>query len=98
MDAAEIRTRLLGHAEQLRRQGVLHLALFGSVARGEADERSDVDVLIDLQPDRRFTLFDLGEVRSMLVDLLDRDVDVVIAEDLSPPLKSGISRDSMPVF
>jgi predicted nucleotidyltransferase len=64
MDAAEIRTRLLGHAEQLRRQGVLHLALFGSVARGEADERSDVDVLIDPQPDRRFTLFDLGEVRS----------------------------------
>jgi uncharacterized protein len=48
---------------ELRRRGVIHAAVFGSVARGEASEASDVDILIDLDPERRLDLFDYVNIK-----------------------------------
>ncbi len=53
----EALSRLRAHADELRGRGVLHAAVFGSVARGEAREDSDVDVLIELDPDHPMGLF-----------------------------------------
>jgi len=58
-----------------RRHGARRPRVVGSVARGEATEASDVDLLVDL--DRGRTLFDVAALHDDLVDLLQRDVDVI---------------------
>ncbi len=55
--------------------GASNVRVFGSVAEGEATEASDVDFLVDLEPDR--SLFDLGGLLMDLQELLSRRVDVV---------------------
>jgi predicted nucleotidyltransferase len=62
------------------KHGATHLRLFGSVARGEAGPRSDVDFLVDLEPGR--SLVDLGGLLVDLEDLLGRKVDVVTEKGL----------------
>lgn len=62
----QVHRALRAHAPELRGLGVAHLSLFGSMARGEAGAGSDVDVLIDVSPDRTFSLWHLGEARVRL--------------------------------
>jgi uncharacterized protein len=86
------------HEAALHGFGVAHLWLFGSLARGEAGAESDVDVVIAIPRGRKFSLFDLGEVRVELCELLERNVDVVIEEDLVPGFRSDISADLVQAF
>ena len=57
------------------RRGAFNVRVFGSVARGEADEKSDIDLLVDLEPGR--SLFDLGGLLMDLQDLLGHKADVL---------------------
>jgi predicted nucleotidyltransferase len=86
------------HEAELRALGVSRLWLFGSLARGDAGRRSDVDVLISVAPTRKFSLLDLAEVRAELCELLGRDTDVVIREDALPRLWATIRDDLVEVF
>ena len=86
------------HEAELRALGVAQLWLFGSLARGEAGTDSDVDVMIAIPRGRKFSLFDLGEVRVELCEVLDREVDLVIEEDLVPEFRSAIASDLVQVF
>ena len=86
------------HDAGLRALGVARLWLFGSLARGEAGSESDVDVLISVPPGRKFSLFDLGEVRVELCELLGRETDVVIREDTRPRFWETIRDDLIEVF
>jgi hypothetical protein len=86
------------HEAELRALGVSQLWLFGSLARGDAHPDSDVDVLISVPPARSFSLLDLAEVRVELCELLGRDSDVVIREDVLPRLWETISDDLVEVF
>jgi predicted nucleotidyltransferase len=86
------------HESELRALGVARLWLFGSLARGDATRDSDVDVLIALPRGRKFSLFDLGEVRVELCELLGREADVDIEEDLVPSFRSEIAPDLVEVF
>ena len=63
------------HEAEIRARGVTRLALFGSTARGEAGPSSDVDLLIEVDPDARFTLIDLAGLERFLADLLGRRVE-----------------------
>jgi hypothetical protein len=92
-----IRT-IRAHEAELRALGVEKLWLFGSLARGDARPDSDVDVLIDIVPGRRFSLLDLAEVRLALCDLLGRDAGVVIREDLRSGFRDRIADDLIEVF
>ena len=98
IDREQVVQTLHGHAEELRRLGIVHLSLFGSVARRADDRDSDIDLLVDVADDPVFSLFSLGEVRVRLCELLGRDVDVVIAQDLGSGLRRAITRDLVPVF
>ena len=62
--------------------------MFGSVARGDADERSDIDFLVDLEPGR--SLFDLGGLLMGLEELLGTHVDVVTEKGLRPRIREGV--------
>ena len=60
---------LRAHERELRRRGVLHAALFGSVARNEAKPASDIDILIELEPDAPVGVFEYVGITQYLADL-----------------------------
>jgi uncharacterized protein len=82
----------------LRQRGVDSLALFGSSVRGDARSDSDVDVLIDVAPNVRFSLVDLVGVKDFLEDRLGRSVDVVTKEGLEPLIRDRVLREAEAVF
>jgi uncharacterized protein len=77
------------------RHGAYNVRLFGSVARGEADEASDVDVLVELEPDR--SLLDLGGFLADLENLLACKVDVVTERGLKKRIRERVLREAVPL-
>ena len=73
--------------------GARNVRLFGSVVRGEADERSDVDFLVDMESGR--SLLDLGGLLMDLKDVLGRDVDVVTEKGLNPRIRDRVLREAV---
>jgi hypothetical protein len=69
--------------------------VFGSVARGEADDASDFDFLVELESDR--SLFDLGGLQFELESLLGRPVDVVTERGLKARIRERVLREAVPV-
>src|SRR5437870_4724048 len=69
MDKDLIITKLREHAPELREAGLIHLRVFGSVARGDANANSDVDLLADFDKSKRVTLVTMGNLESRLADL-----------------------------
>jgi len=80
------------HADELRRLGVKSLALFGSLARGEETETSDVDLLVELQPK---TFDSYMDVKLLLERVLGRKVDLVLADTVKPRLRSTILAEAV---
>ena len=87
-------TSPLSQQLQTQRQAILRIAqiygaknlrIFGSVARGEDDHKSDLDLLVDLEPGR--SLFDLGGLAIDLQDLLGCSVDVVTEKGLKQRIR-----------
>lgn len=75
--------------------GAHNVRIFGSVARGEADSDSDLDVLVDLEPGR--SLFDLGGLLIELQELFGCRVDVVTEQGLRPRLRERVLREAVPL-
>lgn len=75
--------------------GARNVRIFGSVARGEADEASDIDLLVDMEPGR--SLLDLAGLLSDLRDLLGRKVDVVTEKGLYWLLRRRILKEAKPL-
>ena len=75
------------------RRGARNVRVFGSVARGEADDTSDIDFLVTLDPGR--SLLDLGGLLIELQDLLGRDVDVVSDRGIKPRIRERILREAI---
>ena len=91
--------RILKQAEpELRARGVRSLALFGSTARGEAGQDSDVDLLIELEEGRRITLFDLSGIKFLASDVLGHPADISIRGDLRPAYRANIEPDAITIF
>jgi uncharacterized protein len=89
----ELRTRRDEILEVARARGATRIRVFGSVARGDATEASDIDFLVDLEPDRN--LLDLGGLLMDLQDLLERDVDVVTERGLRPRVATRVLADAV---
>lgn len=87
---------LKSHKQDLSQYGVYGLAIFGSVARNESSPQSDVDILIDFEPQRG--LFGFIKVKNYLEDVLKCEVDLVMREALHPALKTRILREAKHVF
>jgi uncharacterized protein len=88
---------LRDHADELRALGVIRLALFGSCLRGDARDDSDIDLLIDLDPDHELSLIDFADLRLRLSDLLGREVDLVQRDKLKPHLRDAILAEARDV-
>jgi len=75
--------------------GARDIRVFGSVARGEEHEASDVDFLVALDPGR--TLLDLARLELRLEQILGRRVDVTTEAELREPIRSAALRDAVRV-
>ena len=83
---------------EIQARGVTRLALFGSLARGDTRAPNDIDVVVDVDLERRFSLLDQAGLRLFLCDLLGYETDVVIREDLRPDFRARISADEVVVL
>ena len=75
------------------RHGAYNVRVFGSVARGEANDASDVDFLVDMEPGR--SLFDMGGLLMDLQELLGRPVDVTTPAGLKPRIREQVLREAV---
>lgn len=91
--------RLREHRERVlevaARYGVTNVRVFGSVARGQDDERSDVDLLVDVPP--ATSLFTLVALERELSELLGAPVDVVPSEGLKDRVRVAAEREAVPL-
>lgn len=88
MGIEELRNRRDEILHMAAQHGARHIRVFGSVARGDADERSDVDFLVDLENGR--SLLDLGGLLMDLQALLGRPVDVVTEKGLKSRIRNRV--------
>jgi uncharacterized protein len=98
VDREKIVATLRAHEAELRRRGVRHAALFGSVERGESKRSSDIDVLIELDPQAPVGLFEYVGMTQYLADLFPVRVDVANRSTLKPLVRPTIERDAIYAF
>jgi predicted nucleotidyltransferase len=97
MQRDEVIAKLRRHEAELRRLGVEHLYLFGSAARGEAREDSDVDLFFD-HPEGSLGLFQLMDVKDAAARILGRKTDIMTRRSLHPVLRERIEASALQVF
>ena len=98
MQQPEIVEKLRAHRAELCAAGIVHLRLHGSVARGEASSNSDVDLIAEFEPGRRFTLIDMVKLENRLRDLLGVKVDLSPANTLKEPVRRLAEREAVLAF
>lgn len=76
--------------EFCRKNYIKKLSFFGSVLREDFGLQSDVDVLVEFQPDHVPGLLNLAEMEEKLSNLLQRKADLRTAEDLSPYFRQDV--------
>ncbi len=91
MNKQQVLDIVKAHQDQLRDFAVKELFLFGSVARGEETENSDIDFLVDFS--RPVGLFTLLRLKTYLEDLLGCSVDIGTPDSLRPHLKETVLKE-----
>lgn len=83
---------------RLRAEGVTHMALFGSRARADNRPDSDVDVVIDVQSDSRFSLLHLVGVAQEIEGKVDLPANVFMRRSLDSSFLKTVTRDELKIF
>lgn len=97
MERSKVITKLKQHEAELKRLGVEHLYLFGSTARGEARDDSDIDLFFD-HPVGSLGLFALMDVKDAADRILGRKADIMTRRSLHPVLRERIEASALQVF
>jgi len=82
----------------LEAEGVTHLALFGSRARGDNRPDSDIDLLVDVDPESRFSILDLVGVEHIVSDTTGLAANAVMRRSLEDHFRQAIADEIVPVF
>ena len=98
LDKSTVIAKIREHEPELRAAGVTRLALFGSVARGEASAESDVDLMAEFDASRTYTLLDRVRLENMLADLLGVPVDLTPAQTLKDGVRERVAREAVLAF
>lgn len=96
MSRQSILKRLEDNRSEWRQYGIKSIALFGSVARDQASDQSDIDILVDFDNSRPIGLFDLARLQRRLQEVLGvPHVDLVTPAGLHPALRERIMREAL---
>jgi predicted nucleotidyltransferase len=98
IDREHVIEQLRAHDAELRRRGVPHAALFGSLARGEAGPESDIDIMLDIVPERPMGMFEYIGIIHFLEGLCPIQVDVTERQGLKSFARPGAERDAIYAF
>jgi uncharacterized protein len=79
-------------------RGVAHAAVFGSVARGDNRSDSDLDILVEFEPDADGTIYDYIRFKEYVASLFQGPVDVIDRAALKPHLRAPSVRDAVYAF
>ena len=93
----QLTKRIMAMQHDLQARGVSHMALFGSRARNDAREDSDVDLMIDIDHPR-FTILDLIGVEQDLTDHLGLPVQITMRKGISERLAHRVADDLIELF
>jgi predicted nucleotidyltransferase len=97
MKREEVITRLRQHEADLKRLGVEHLYLFGSIARGDATADSDIDLFFDYEKGK-LGLFELMDVKAFASGILGHTTDIMTRDSLHKTLRRTIEATALRVF
>jgi predicted nucleotidyltransferase len=98
MNAYHAIATLRRHERDLRARGVRHAAVFGSVARGDNRPDSDLDIMIDVDPDAHLTVFGYVGLKEYVAGLFEGRVDVVSRDGLKPYVRPAATADAIYAF
>ena len=89
---------LRAHEAELRQAGIRHLSLFGSVARGDAAEDSDIDLAAEFDPTAEMDLIRLVALERRIGDALGHAVEILAEPVENPRLRANVERDRRIAF
>ena len=89
---------LADHRQELEGMGVRHVWVFGSVARGDDAGGSDVDLMIDIDPQKVRRLFAYGAIQQSLEEWIGRPVDLARRDRLRPTVAAAAVQDGIHAF
>lgn len=90
--------KLKQHEPELRALGIAQLSLFGSTARGEQHDGSDIDLAATFQPEKRVGAFQFAAIALRLEEMLAQHVDLLGEPARKPRIRHEIDRDRVRVF
>jgi len=98
MNSSEALETLRRSEQALRGRGVKHAALFGWVARGDNRSGSDIDIMVEIDPDACITVFDYVDIKEYISGLFDQPVDVVNRDGLKSHVRPVATADAIYAF
>ncbi|HEX3442217.1 MAG TPA: nucleotidyltransferase domain-containing protein [Pseudolabrys sp.] len=98
MTRDEIIAKLLATEPALKAEGVTSLAIFGSRSRGDERTDSDLDILVEIDPDAKFSLLDLVGVEHIVRDATGLETQATIRTDIDTRFAERIADDLIKVF
>jgi len=98
MDSNEALQTLRRSEPDLRARGVRRAAVFGSVARGDSRPDSDIDIMVEIDPEAHLTVFDYVDLKDYIAGLFDRPVDVVNRDGLKSYVRPAATVDAIYAF
>jgi uncharacterized protein len=98
MTRREALRRLDRNRAKLRAMAVRHIAVFGSTARDQATVHSDVDILVEFDPEAHVGLFAFVRLLDFLADVMDTRIDLATPDALRPEMRDEILEEAVRAF
>ena len=98
LDKDTLLNKLRQHQQELHEEGILHLSLFGSVARGQSGPGSDVDLVAEFDPAKRYSILDRVRLENRLAAILGASVDLAPQTALLDDVRDRALHESIRAF
>ncbi len=98
MTRDQVIARLRERESELKAAGIVRLSLFGSTARGDRRQDSDIDLLAAFDETRRISLMDVAGIELQLSEMLGQPVDLVEKGTLKPRVQRSVEAEALRAF